>query len=492
VARLRELASDTAVYGLTTVVSRLLTYLLVPFYTRFFGPDEYGVISLVFIGIGFFNVLFTFGMESAYLRYGVDRERANSLFRSLQSVILGVATALVLLLWILAPFIQPVIGLPSSGADPIYVIMLGILWLDALVAVPFAELRLVRRTRAYASAKLINVALNVAFNLILVIEFQMGIIAVMYANLIASGFTLIHTALMTRSSYKGYWDRNLLNQALRFGLPYIPAGIGYILNEGVSRVFLNAMPDAQAAALYGAQYTSADITGIFAACYKLSVFMMLFTQMFRMAWQPFFMRYANDEDAPRIYADVFRYFNAIAAVIFLSIALFAAEIAAIPVPGLRGTIIDSRYWLGLNTVPMLLMAYWFQGWYTNFTAGIFIRERTRILPLITLVGAAITIIANLILVPKFGMMGAAWASVLSYGCMAMLIYTYAQRAWSVPYSMVRSWFIMLCCGGIVGYVMTSPYMNSILYKAIAVLVGILVTALIVFIKPTKAKLSVDA
>src|SRR5690606_23053715 len=130
----------------------------------------------------------------------------------LQSVILGVSISLVLLLWILAPFIQPVIGLPAAGADPIYVIMLGILMLDALVAVPFAELRLVRRTKAYASAKLINVALNVAFNLILVIEFQMGIIAVMYANLIASGFTLIHTALMTRSSYKGYWDRNLLNQ----------------------------------------------------------------------------------------------------------------------------------------------------------------------------------------------------------------------------------------------------------------------------------------
>ncbi len=468
--RIRQLASDTAIYGLTTVVARLLTYFLVPFYTKFFGTGEYGVITLVFIAIGFFNVLFTFGMESAYLRYGVDRERAASLFKTLQITILGVGSVLVLLLWSAAPLVQPVVALDGGYLDPIYLLMLAILWLDALAAVPFAELRLVRRTSAYATAKILNVAINVALNLYLVLILGMGIVSVLIANVAASAFTLVHTAMLTRRSYNGSWDGPALKTALRFGLPYIPAGIGYIVNEGISRVFLNLTPDSMIAALYGSQYTSADITGIFGACYKLSVFMMLLTQMFRMAWQPFFMKYADQADAGRTFADVFRYYNFVAALVFLAVALFVADIAAIPIPGLRGTVIDSRYWLGLGAVPMLLAAYWFQGWYTNFTAGVFIKEKTKLLPKITLAGASVTILANMALIPFYGMEGAAWASVLSYGAMAMMIYRASQREFAVPYNMVAAFLIMAVCGSIVSATALGPWLASFVGK-ISLLVG---------------------
>ncbi len=462
--RIRQLASDTAIYGLTTVVARLLTYFLVPFYTKFFGTGEYGVITLVFIAIGFFNVLFTFGMESAYLRYGVDRERAASLFKTLQITILGVGSLLVLLLWSAAPLIQPVVALQGGYQDPIYLLMLAILWLDALSTVPFAELRLVRRTTAYATAKILNVAINVALNLYLVVGLGMGIVSVLIANVAASAFTLAHTALLTRRSYSGSWDGPALKTALSFGLPYIPAGIGYIINEGISRVFLNLTPDSMMAALYGSQYTSADITGIFGACYKLSVFMMLLTQMFRMAWQPFFMKYANEVGAGKTFADVFRYYNFVAALVFLTVALFVAEIAAIPIPGLRGTVIDSRYWLGLGAVPMLLAAYWFQGWYTNFTAGVFIKEKTKLLPKITLAGASVTILANMALIPLYGMEGAAWASVMSYGAMAMMIYRASQREFAIPYNMATAFMIMAICGSTVAATVFVPWLASFVGK----------------------------
>jgi len=464
VGRIRQLASDTAIYGLTTVVSRLLTYFLVPFYTKYFGTGEYGVITLVFIAIGFFNVLFTFGMESAYLRYGVDRERAASLFKTLQITILGVGSLLLLLLWSAAPLIQPVIALDGGYRDPIYVLMLAILWLDALSTVPFAELRLVRRTSSYAVAKILNVVINVALNLYLVLGLGMGIVSVLIANVAASGFTLAHTALLTRGSYGGKWDGPALQTALRFGLPYIPAGIGYIINEGISRVFLNLTPDSTMAALYGSQYTSADITGIFGACYKLSVFMMLLTQMFRMAWQPFFMKYANAEGAGKTFADVFRYYNFVAAVVFLMVALFVAEIAAIPIPGLRGTVIDSRYWLGLSAVPMLLAAYWFQGWYTNFTAGVFIKEKTNILPKITIAGASITVVANVLLIPLYGMEGAAWASLMSYGAMALLIYRASQKQFAIPYNMATAFLVIAICGSTVAATEIDPWLSTLVGK----------------------------
>lgn len=485
-SRLRELASDTAIYGFTTVVSRLLTYFLVPFYTKFFGTGEYGIIGLIFIGIGFFNVFFTFGMESAYLRYAANRETSAGLFRTLQITILGVASVFGLLLFMGAPLLQPLFALPGGTYDPIFLLMIAILWFDALSTVPFAELRLARQTRVYAATKLFNVSLNVALNLVLVLIFGMGIIAVMIANAAASAVTLLQTTWLTRSHLNAAFNRDLLRQSLRFGLPYIPAGIGYIMNEGLSRFYLNALPDAQTAALYGPEYTSADITGIFNACYKLSVFMMLLTQMFRMAWQPFFMRYAQSPDAPATFADVFRWFNAAAALLFLVVALYTAEIAALRIPVLNGTIIDSRYWLGLSAVPMLLAAYWFQGWYTNFTAGIFISENTKILPAITLVGAGITIAANILLVPAFGMNGAAWASVVSYGAMALMIYAFGQRKWPVPYPIIRSFLIVLYCGGMVWLA------QNHLASWIALLSGIAGTLILTWIRiPKKAPVPVS-
>ena len=479
-SRIRELVSDTLVYGFTTVISRLLTYLLVPFYTKFFGPGDYGIITLVFIAIGFFNVLFTFGMESAYLRYGVDRDRAASIFKTLQLTILAVATSLFFILWLVSPWLQPLLALPDTSNDPIYLLMLVILWMDALSTVPFAELRLVRRTIAYASAKLMNVGINVVLNLVLVLYFDYGIIAVFIANMAASAFTLLLTAWITRNSYKGSWDQDSLREAMLFGLPYIPAGIGYIINEGLSRFFLNMTSAETITRLYGMEVTAADITGIFGACYKLSVFMMLFTQMFRMAWQPFFMRHAKEASAPKTFADVFLYFNGIAAILFMSVALFVHEIAAIPVPGLRGTIIDSRYWLGLSTVPMLLVAYWFQGWYTNFTAGIFISEQTRLLPRITLAGAAITTVANLILIPVMGMEGAAWASVLSYGSMAMMMYFVVQKKWPIPYIMWKAWASIIIGALAVFASLQFPSLSSMTARAIILVGASVLVALITF------------
>jgi O-antigen/teichoic acid export membrane protein len=125
------------------------------------------------------------------------------------------------------------------------------------------------------------------------------------------------------------------------------------------------------------EFTPEDIVGIYGACYKVAVFMLLLIQMFRMAWQPFFMRHSDDPDAPRIFARAFLYFNIVAAALYLLVGLFAQEIVAIRIPFTEATLINSRYWAGLEIVPLLLLAYWFHGWYINFSAGIFISEKTK-------------------------------------------------------------------------------------------------------------------
>lgn len=470
---LRELFSDTLVYGISSVAARFINYLLVPFYTKYFAPSEYGIISLIFGAMVFLNVVFTFGMESAYLRYANDRGRAGSVYKTLQLALLGTGTVLALLLWLLRPLLLPILGLDTIHGH-LYLMMIGILWLDALSAVPFAELRLVRRSWTFALIRLTNVLINVGLNFYLVIGLHWGIAAVLLANLVASAFATVVSWTVTSGMWKGGFEKGLLNKALAFGLPYVPAGIGYAINETLDRFFLKQMPHHTIVTLYGSAYNADAIIGIYSACYKLAVFMLLFIQMFRMAWQPFFMRHSKDEDAPGIFSDVFRYFNLIAGLVFISVCLFSQEIVRIHIPLLNATLINHRFWPGLFVVPWLMMSYWFQGWYVNFTSGIFIREQTRSLPVIMLSGATVTVVCNILLIPPYGMLGAAWATLASYVVMAFMMYLYGQRVYKISYQMSRAIVMILISSLVVflGNEYSSFFVNQIPVKILLWLAGI--------------------
>lgn len=441
-ARIRELISDTMIYGISSVVARFINYLLVPFYTKFFAPGEYGIIGLIYAAIIFLNVIFTFGMESAYLRYAAERERSKRVFVTLQLFLLISASLLVLIFWWMNPLISPLMSL-DSGGEHLFLMMLSILWLDALGIVPFAELRLIRKAWIYAFIRLGNVIINVGLNLYLVIVLGMGLEAILISNIIASGFSLIALLIFTGNMLTAKPDMALMMRALRFGIPYIPAGLAYAINEVVDRFFLNQMTQEDITRIYGAEYTAEEITGIYNACYKIAIFMMLIVQMFRMAWQPFFMRHAKSDQLKPTLTRVFTLFNFGAATVFMFVSIFVAEIVSVRVPVLDATIIDSRYWMGLHIIPFLLMAYWFQGWYANFMPGIFIKEQTKKLPLITLLGSILTISLNYILVPKIGMMGSAIATLSCYFGMSLLLLYHSRKAMHVDYQFMKIIIIMV-------------------------------------------------
>ena len=455
--KLTELLSDTLVYGISSVAARFVTYLLVPFYTDVFLPAEYGIIGLIYSAIAVLNVVFTFGMESAYLRYAADRQKARSVFKTLQLTLLAVATTLAVSLWISSPLLMPYLGLTTETADLFYY-MIAILWLDTLAIVPFAELRLVRKSYLFAAVRLGNVFINLSLNFYLILWLNFGLEAVMISQFAASGATALFLWLYNASMFRASFKRAYLRKALIFGLPFVPAGIGYTINEFIDRFFLNAMSIDEVEAIYGAGMTPEAVTGIYNACYKLAVFMLLIVQMFRMAWQPFFMRHAESEDATDLFRQVFRLFNVVAAAAFLVVALFAHEIASINVPILQTTIIDEAYWQGLSIVPIILLAYWFQGWYVNFTAGIFIKEETGYLPKVTLMGAAITLAANAAMVSSMGMMGSAIATLLSYSTMAFVLFYVSTKVYPVNYEMPRALLTTLIAAGT--YAWCQWYMGS--------------------------------
>lgn len=434
-SRLRELLSDSLVYGLSSVVARFLNYLLVPLYTGVFSPAEYGVVGLIYGSIVFLNVIFTMGLESAYIRYAADRDRAKDVFKTLQMILLGASAVFIAVMWLAAPLAYEVMGIEGAQADRIYMYLFAILFWDAVCVVPFAELRLSNRPWMFAGLKTLNVALTIGMNLALILGLGMGIEAVLLSNAFASGITGVMVWVVTWPMLTGAWSAGIAKEALWFGLPYVPNGIGFAINEVLDRFWLSRMDPADILRLYGEGVTATDITGYYNAVYKLGVFMLLLVQMFRMAWQPFFMKHAASADAPDLFGRVFRAFNIGAGIVFLGVALFAPDIAAIRIPFTSATLIDARYWAALPIVPWILAAYWLQGWFVIFSVGVFLKDRTKRLPVITWAGAMVTIGANLILVPMFGMTGAAMATTASYAVMSLYLLNDTKKAYPVAYAL---------------------------------------------------------
>ena len=436
-AKLRQLASDTVLYGISTVVSRFLNYLLVPFYTAYFDPAVYGVVGLIYGAMIFMNVLVTFGMESAFLRYGAEKETRKRVFQQIQLLVTAVSIVLAVLFLFSGNLIKPLLSLELDTFH-LYEMMLGILVLDAISTVPFADLRLERKALVFMVLRISNVLINVGLNLYLIIQKSWGIEAVLISNLVASAVTTFAALIITFKGFSFSFDREFIKKTVLFGLPYIPAGIGYGINEVLDRFLINAMAPSDIERLYGVGISAESLTGIYNASYKLGIFMMLFIQMFRMAWQPFYMSHHKENQAKKVFTQSFSLISMISGILVLFIGLFRAEIAAIPIPFLHSTLIDSRYWSGLSIVPFLLIAYWFQLWYTHFTAGIVLSEKTSILPKATILGAVITLIANVVLLPIWGLNGAAIATLLSYMSMALYMLYQTEKAYPINYPWITA------------------------------------------------------
>jgi O-antigen/teichoic acid export membrane protein len=427
--RIFKLGKEAAIYGLSSIVGRFLNFLLVPIYTNFLMPEEYGIVGVLYAYIAFVFVLYGYGMDSAYMRFvssieiGDKKQNVSAPFFSL------VMTSAVfsVLLHLSAPALGSLLGIDAANVSLIHY-SAWILFFDTIAIVPFAYLRMENRAKMFASLRVLNIVATIIFTLVLLIGFRMRVEAVFIANVAASALTALVLVKVILPQLTLRIPMKLYKEMLKFGLPYIPAGLAGIAIQVIDRPILKALTDEAT-------------VGIYTANYRLGVLMMLVVGMFDYAWRPFFLNHAKDEDAPRLFSKVFTYFVALMLMVFVTGTLFIDDIVRIKVFG--RFFIGPKFWGGLGIVPIVLLAYVFTGAYVNFVVGVFLQKKTKYIPYATGAGAAVNVIANYLLIPRMGIMGAALATLFSYIVMSIGIYFPSQRLYHVDYEWGR---ILRLCG----------------------------------------------
>jgi len=446
---LAALSRETLIYGGSTVIVRFLNFLLVPFYVNVLATTaEYGVTGSVYAWIAFLNVIYPLGLEGAFFRYASrgeneapDVANERKLFSSSFNLLALFGIFLSLVVFFLAPEIAPSIfhdpKMDITPQLPMFIRIIEyssvIMLFDSLAVLPFAALRLERKPKIFGMIKITNVITMLALNFVLILGFHSGVEGIFIANMIASAATFLILIPTFIKKWVLQFDKNAIKIMLPFGLTNVPAYLGAMMVQVIDRPIVQT-------------YLGLGAVGVYQANYRMGFIMMVFVSLFEYAWRPFFMRQHKTDDAKAriLFSHVFTYFMLISSVVFLLLSFFLPYILTTPIFGRQ--LLPLRYSAGMSIIPVVLFAYIFQGMYTNFIAGIYIKEKNRSLPLITGLGAATNIITNIILIPIMGIMGAAIATLLAYVVMALAIYRVAQKSYPISYDWSKVIKIFLIIG----------------------------------------------
>lgn len=443
---LQKLAGQTAIYGLPSIIGRLLNYLLVPLHTGKFSTSEYGEIVEMYSYVAFLVVLLTYGMETAYFRFQSKHEsKHNSIFSTVLLSLISTTILFITLATVFADTIAEQLKYPDNSE---YVIWFAfIVGLDAISSIPLARLRIENKAIRFATVNLINILVNIGLNVFWIgycmkayndgntnflidhlYSPEIGIGYVFIANLFAS---IIKFALLTPALIKIKFSFNLslLKEMLVYGSPILIASTAIIINETSDKILLKWLL-IQDMTLYEAKAQ----VGIYGGVYKLSIIISLFIQAFRYAAEPFFFSHEKEENARDTYALIMKYFVIVCSIIFLGVMLFLDQ--------LKHFVNNEDYWVGLHIVPILLMANIFLGIFYNLSVWYKLSGQTKYGAYIASLGAVITLALNFILIPLIGYTGSAWATLACYFSMAVISYLLGQKHFKINYSVKTIFFYL--------------------------------------------------
>ena len=442
---LKTLFKQTVIYGLATVLPRMLSFILVPLYTTkgvLSSVAEYGEVSVIFSYFVLFNVVLAYGLETAFFRFFNKDENKDAVIGTSAISLIISSFGFFILALIFQNQIANYIDIHVKYIN----LVICILLLDALVIIPFAWLRATQRPMRYAFIKILNVIINLGLNLFFLlalkklavsnsffnsiykVDFEVSYIFI--ANLIASGITLL-LMMPFYAKIKYIFNADLWKKMMRYAFPVLIAGIAFSINETFDRILLKALLPANVA--------ETDI-GMYSACYKISLFMTLFATAYRLGIEPFFFSHAKSVNPQKNYAKILEFFVALGSVILLFVVVFADILKPIIVR-------SEAYWEAMWVVPIILIANFCLGIYHNLSVWYKITDKTKFGAYISIVGAVVTLIINFMFIEAYSYKASAVATLAAYAIMMLLSYYYGKKYYPIPYNLNKiAMYLLLSIG----------------------------------------------
>ncbi len=384
--QLKQLFTQSLVYGVGYILARLVTFLLLPLYTNVLSKEEYGIISLGFFFAGVGKIIFSYGSESAFIRYyemEKDPSKHHLIFSTAFWSLVFTSLVFGFLIYLSG---RPIAGIlfDEKSLFTIIILIAGILLADTLTMLPKTLLRIREQPYYYTGANLINVIITLVLNIYFIVHLKMGVLGAFLANTIASVSVLLVLIPVIKSElrFRFSWER--WKEFILFGLPLIPAGLSAMLMEMIDRPILKELTDVATVGLYSAGY-------------KLGIFMMLVVSAFNFAWQPFFMKAGQQQDGPAIFSRVFTYFMFVVFGLFVTLTILLKYIVQIPIFGVP--LLGKNFLSALSMVPIIFAAYIMYGAYLNFLPGVYLKKKSGKLAMYSLIGGTVNIGGNFLLIP---------------------------------------------------------------------------------------------
>lgn len=419
-AGIKSLAKDTVIYGLSSIIGRFLNWCLVPLYTINFAPSEYGIVTYLYSIVALALIILTYGMETGFFRFINARDEQNPMQVYSTSLISLMITSSIftVLVFLFQGQIAEWMNVPEH---PEYITLLATtVAIDAFSCIPFAYLRYQKRPIRFAAVKLIGIGVNIALNLIFILGLGFGIESIFVANIISTVVTLL-CLIPQLFGFRYVFNTALLRRMLSYSFPLLILGIAGILNQTIDKILLpELIPD---------HHEAMTAIGIYGANYKIAIVMVMFIQAFRFAYEPFVFAQNKDENGKRktqAYIDAMKYFIIFAYIIFLAVMFY--------MPVLK-YFISSRYFEGLKVVPVIMLGELFFGVCFNLSLWYKLTDRTQWGTYITLLGLAVSIIGNYLLVPRMGYMGCAWTAFACYFIMMVVSYLLGRKYYPIAYDL---------------------------------------------------------
>ena len=422
--QIKSLTKQTMVYGVGTIATRMVTFLLLPVYTNILPDEKYGQAALVFTFLAMMNHVYNYGLDSAFMRFYSHGNDDQDKTKILSSAMIMAAISSVGLSLLVFAFRIPLAGLflDNGAFGNLFAYATIILFFDCLARVPFAFLRQERRPMMFMGVRFVNVILTLGLNIVFVAVMKQGVEGIFRSNLIVSIVTTTLLFSIMLKKVKFQFSREIAKKLFVFGVPFVPSGLAVAAMEMWNRMILK-------------QFLGLDEVGVFSAAYKLGIFMLLVSTGFYYAWQPFFLREGKKKESQILFGRIMTYFIIVALGFWVFLTAFIHNIANIHIG--NQFLLGLEYQPGVKIVPFILLGYLFFGINQVLLPGFYFEKKTKYLAVITIIAAVVNVSLNYLLIPIFGIMGPGFAMIAGNVALVAMTFATSQKLFKVHYEYKR-------------------------------------------------------